>query len=781
MREKRTGIRVFQALILVCLVGCVSGQAPGPLYKDASQPVEKRIDDLLSRMTLAEKVGQLNVTAPWSMKFGEKKDQMKSGTEKWALGTLVEGIGPAGGFFALASSLSLEEPGEQAEFINYMQRLAVEKTRLGIPLLQVEEGTHGLMCAGGTIFPEGPALGGTWDMKLIRSVYEAAAREGRSIGVHGLCTLVIEPIRDPRLGRNQEAYSEDPYLSSAIAREIVRGTQGDDISLPDRLAAFLCHFPGQSQPHAGLERGAMDISERMLREVFLPSWEAGIKEMGAMGVMATYPAIDGVPTHASRKILTGILREELGFEGIVVTEGGGLETLIYEHLAENQKEAGAQALEAGVDVSITYEEGFKGAMLENVAEGRVSVEDIDRSVRRLLRLKLLLGLFENPYVDPAVAERESHTQEHQELALEAAREGIVLLKNEGNLLPLDKNVGRIAVIGPNADHVRNQLGDYVAAIVTQDVVTVREGIEAAVSSSTRVDYVKGCNVIGSDLNEISAARQAAAHADVAVVVLGENEWWTRNKQGTVGEAFDSATLELTGLQPELIRAVVETGTPTVLVLINGRPLAIRWCAENVPAIVEAWNPGEKGGLAVADVLFGGYNPSGRLTATFPRHAGQLPVYYNYKPSKEFWIDTGWGKPYVDMEPTPLFEFGFGLSYTEFSYSNLRVTPQETGPGGSIQISADICNTGARAGTEVVQLYLRDELATVSTPVKQLKGFEKVALQPGEQRTVKFTVGPEHLALLNRSLKWEVEAGDFAVMVGASSEDIRLTGGFTVTP
>lgn len=751
----------------------------GPAYLDFSLPVEKRVEDLLGRMTLEEKIGQMNMPCVYVGNLGRDIQSKFEACRKFAEGTYEQGIGPGGGFFTLPNTILHEGPRQQANFLNELQKIAVEKTRLRIPLLITEEGTHGLMCSGGTIFPEGLAIGSTWNMDMVHDIYTVAAKEARAIGVHQLFTLVIEPNRDPRLGRNQEGYSEDPYLCSCIAETIAGAVQGEDISASDKVVAGFCHYPGQSQPVSGLERGAMEISERMLREVFLPPWIAGIKKGGALGVMATYPAIDGVPVHASRKILTEILREELEFKGLVLGEGGGLSTLVYEKLAANQKEAGVLAVNAGVDVGISYEPAYMQPLIENVREGKVSMGVIDRSVRRILRLKFNLGLFENPYVDPARAEEISNSKEHQQLALQVAREGIVLLKNENNLLPLDKGVKSIAVIGPNADNKKNQLGDYVARTILQNIVTVLDGIKNKVSSETKVEYVKGCDVIGTELNEISEAQNAAKKADIAVVVLGENEWRTEGRKGTNGEGYDVASLDLTGFQEDLVKAVWETGTPTIVVLINGRPLSIRWIAEHVPSIVEAWIPGEQGGNAVADVLFGDYNPSGHLPITVPRHVGQLPVYYNFKPSKKHWIEHGWGKAYADMSALPLFEFGYGLSYTTFEYNNLRISPKVTGPAGEIHISVDVKNTGDRQGEEVVQLYINDVISSVTTPVKELKDFEKVKLNSGEQKTVMFTLTPEHLFLLDRNLECVVEPGTFDVMIGSSSEDIRLTGNFDI--
>ena len=608
--------------------------------------------------------------------------------------------------------------------------------------------------------------------RITTRALETAAREARATGIHLLFTLVVEPNRDPRLGRNQEGYSEDPFLCATIAGAIVRGVQGEDISAGDKAVAGLCHYPGQSAPVSGMEQGAMEISERMLREVFLPSWEAGIRKNGALGVMVTYPEIDGIPAHASKLLLTHVLREELGFQGLVLSEGDGFETLVVRKVAADQKQAGALAIEAGVDVGITFEEAYLRPLVENVREGAVALEDVDRSVRRVLRLKFTMGLFENPYVDPQQAIEVSHNKTHRGLALEAAREGIVLLKNEGPLLPLGKETGSIAVIGPNADDSRNQLGDYTSDVILQEIITVLAGISAKVSAGTQVSYVKGCDVVEPGVDEIALAREAASKADVAVVVVGENERFKPGNLGTDGEHKDVASLDLSGRQLELIQAVQATGTPTVVVLINGRPLSIRWVAENVPAIVEAWIPGERGGEAVADVLFGDFNPSGRLPVTIPRHVGQLPAYYNYKPSKAFAIGrTG----YVDLQATPLFEFGFGLSYTKFEYGSLKIIPGRARVSDTVAVRLEVRNTGGRAGVETVQLYIADRLSSVVTPVKQLRGFEKVALAPGEKKTVTFNLTPEDFSLLDRELRRVVEPGWFDVMLGASCEDIRLRG------
>jgi beta-glucosidase len=772
-------LRLLQILAWTGIVLYLPAADQAPVYLDSTQSIERRVEDLLSRMTLKEKVGQMNMPCVYEDALGPDIPSKREALRRFTLGTCTQDIGPGGGFFTAANEVMREGPADQAHFYNELQKIAVEKTRLKIPLLETEEGTHGVMCSGHTIFPEGPGIGSTWNPDLVREIYATAAREARSVGIHQLFTLVVEPNRDPRLGRNEEGYSEDPYLCARIAESIVLGAQGHDVSAGDKVVAGLCHYPGQSQPVSGFEKGAMEISERMLREVFLPPWVAGIRKAGALGVMATYPAIDGIPTHASKQILTEILREELGFRGLVLGEGSGIETIVWEHVAATQKEAGAIALKAGLDVGISYEAGFMKPLIENVEEGKVSMDLIDRAVRRILRQKFVLGLFERPYVDPDHAVATVHRREHQDLTLRAARESIVLLKNERGILPLRKDLKSIAVIGPNADHDRNLLGDYVSHVIPQHVVTVLEGIKGLVPDSARVFYAKGCDVWGADRSGFEDAVKAAKHADVAVVVVGENERYSPQK-GSNGEGRDVASLDLTGVQEDLIREVQATGTPTVVVLVNGRPLSIRWTAENVPAIIETWLPGELGGRAVAEVLFGDYNPGGKLPVTVPRHAGQLPAFYNFKPTKGRLKDDRMEvQEYVDMPGSPLFPFGHGLSYTKFEYSNLKISPAWIGPWGEVQVGVDVQNIGQRQGAETVQLYVNDLVSSVTRPVRELKGFEKIILQPGEKRTVRFKLGPEELSFLDRNLEPVVEPGTFRVMVGSSCDDIRLGANFEV--
>jgi beta-glucosidase len=738
-------------------------------------------------MTLKEKVGQLNLPCVYVDDLGKDISAKVEACRKFAAGTYTHEIGPGCGFFTLANEILHEGARQQADYFNELQKIALTQTRLKIPVLEDEEGTHGGMFPGATVFPEGLAVGSSFDMDLVKAIYAAAAAEARAVGIHMLSTLVMEVDRDPRMGRNEEAYTEDPYLYMRIGETMVRAMQGSDISGPDKVIAVLTDFPTQSEPASGLERGALEMSDRSLRENFMPPWIGAITKAGGLGVMAGYPEVEDVPAHASVKWMNDVLRQEIGFKGIVESEGGGIGTLLYEHIVPTQKEAGLLALRAGVDLGISYEPAYMGLLVESVEEGRVPMALVDRALRRVLEQKFRLGLFENPYVNVDHAVQVVHSQANQNLALRAGREGIVLLKNDKSLLPLKKDLKSVAVIGPNADDVMNQLGDYSPKKVLQHVTTVIEGIRAAVSPQTKVSLVRGCEITGTDKSGFAEAVKAAKGADVAIVVVGERQHETNgvdsHGQPTDGEGHDVASLDLTGVQEDLIQAVSATGTPTVVVLINGRPLSTRWTAEHVPALVEAWEPGERGGEAVADVLFGNYNPTGRLAISVPRHSGQLPVYYNYKPSKAYWTGEGSSshRGYVDMPGTPLYPFGYGLSYTTFEYSNLHVDPSEIHPGGEARVTLDVKNTGTWSGVDTVQLYIHEKYAPISTPVKQLRGFEQVALPPGETKTVTMKLTPEDLQLLDIDMRWCVVPGDFEIMIGKSSADIALQGMLKVAP
>lgn len=751
-----------------------------PLYLDPAQPVDERVDDLMKRMTLEEKVGQLNLPCVYVDALGKTIPEKIEAIRKFTAGTYTNEIGPAAGFFTLANTLEQKDLTTEVNYFNELQRIALTQTRLKIPLLQDEEGTHGGMFPGATVFPEGLSIGSTFDMPLVNQIYAASAEESRAMGIHVLSTLVLELDRDPRMGRNMEAYSEDPYLYAQIAKNIVEGAQGSNIDAPDKVVALMTDFPTQSEPSSGMERGAIEVSERSLRENYLVPWVAAFNA-GALGVMAGYPEIDDIPEHSSEKWNTDVLRHELGFKGIVESEGDGFDSIIYENVAPDQKQAGEMALRAGVDMDITYEPAYMGPLVQAVRDGEISEALVDRAVRRVLELKFRLGLFEHPYVDLAHAQQVVHSEQHQALALQVARESIVLLKNENNLLPLSKDLKTIAVIGPDADDGWSQLGDYSPSVVPHDITSILDGIKQQLPQA-KILYARGCDVIDGT-EDFAPAIAAARKAQVAIVVVGEHP--DNAGKGTVrptdGEGYDVASLNLTGHQEDLVRSIQATGTHVVLVLVNGRPLAIPWEAAHVPAIVEAWEPGERGGEAVADVLFGDTNPSGRLSITIPRDSGQLPDYYNFKPSKAYWVQKGWSHDggYVDMPGTPLYPFGYGLSYTQFRYSNLHLDSTQISEGGKVKVTVDVQNTGSRPGTETVEMYLHEHYAPVSLPVQQLRGFERVTLNPGETKTVIMTIRPEDLMLLDRDMLWKVAPGTFDVMIGNSAADIALRDSFQV--
>ena len=760
-------------------------------YLDPSQPIEARVEDLLERMTLEEKAAQMNVLMGSGMGglMGELMGSMpqeelealltRLGVTEEQIGQLSELGGDAileqdgsfpserakrvigesgiGAIFGLTQS---SEPKLAAEIANKLQRLAIEDIRLGIPILLCEEGVHGHVARGATIFPQAIGMASTWDPDLVREIGSVIAGETRAVGGHQVYSPVLDLGRDPRWGRTEETYGEDPYLASRLAVAMAKGLQGENLADGHSIVSTPKHFGGHGEPLGGRDSNMEGITERDLREIHFVPFQAAFEEAGALGAMPAYSMIDGVPCTASRKLLTNILREEWGFEGYVVSDASAIEGLYAKHrIAESLKKAVKLAVEAGVD-SHLWGPGFTEPLVELVQEGQVAEETVDKAVRRILRVKFLLGLFENPYVDPEHAGQVCDSREHRSLALEAARQSIVLLKNEGKLLPLAKDVKSILVAGPNAHNPRNQLGDYSGWSL---VVTILDGIKARVAPGAEVRYAKGCDVKGTSTEGIAEAVEAAKGSDVAIVVVGGSSWTV---EGTSGEGTDRATLNLPGAQEELIKAIHKTGTPVVVVMINGRPLTVNWAVEHVPAIIEAWYPGEEGGNAVADVLFGDYNPGGKLPITFPRAVGQLPLYYNYKPS-------GRAYDYVFTPFQPLFEFGYGLSYTEFNYSNLEITPETIGPAGKVKVSVEVQNVGDRRGDEVVQLYVNDVVSSVVTPLKELKGFKRVTLDVGEKMTVEFTLTPAHLSVLDRHMERVVEPGTFEAMMGG------LTGRFEV--
>ena len=762
------------------------------VFRDSTKSIKTRVKGLLSEMTLEEKLSQLG-----SVFSSALLEDGKFILEK-AEGLLSNGIGQIS---AIGRTSGLP-PRELAGLSNEIQKFLRENTRLGIPAIIHEECLNGFRAKGATIFAQNIGLASTFESDLLGRITDVIRQQMRAAGIHQGLAPVVDVARDPRWGRVEETFGEDPYLVTRMAVSYVRGLQSDDIS--QGVVATLKHFVGHGLPEGGMNCAPAHIPPRLLREVYLYPFEKAIKEGGALSVMNAYHELDGIPCGASEELLTGILRNEWGFDGIVVSDYYAISQLVTSHrICQGNADAARLALEAGIDIELPVFHCYAQPLKEQVEKGVVSEALVDRAVSRILSLKFKLGLFENPYVESEKAAHVINMPEYRELALEAARKSIVLLKNDNAWLPLDKDIRTIAVIGPNADSQRNLLGDYTypsgagyelapnkdtgkAEVVWKDreilagivkvppVISILEGIRAKVAGNARVLYTRGCEINDASTEGFAEAVKTARSADVAVVVVG-------GKSGllpdcTCGEMRDSAGLGLPGVQESLVKAISETGAPVVLVLINGRPCALTWMAEKIPAIVEAWLPGQEGGRAVADVLFGDYNPGGKLPVSFPENAGQVPVYYGHKPSGG--RSAVWGD-YVDCRAGPLFEFGYGLSYTTFGFSGLSIEPKKVSPAGDVSVKINVQNTGNRAGDEVVQLYINDVVASVTRPVKELKGFQRIHLKPGEKKRVEFTLPAESLAFYNRNMKRVVEPGFFKVMVGRSSADILLEGEFEV--
>jgi beta-glucosidase len=713
--------------------------AKKPLYLDPGQRVEERVEDLLGRMTLEEKIGQL---CQYHM-FQEKHEAL---LKQGQIGSFLNVIG--------------------AENTNNAQKIAVEQSRLGIPLIFGLDVVHGYK----TIFPIPLGIASSWNPELAKKTARIAAAEASFEGIRWTFAPMVDVSRDPRWGRIAEGNGEDPYLGSAMARAMVEGFQGADLADPDAVVACPKHYVAYGGAEGGRDYNTVDVSERTLRDVYLPPFKAAV-EAGAGTVMSAFNDLNGVPTSGNRFTLTTILREEWGFKGFVVSDWNSIAELVNHGTAATLAEAAKEGLEAGVDMDMVSNV-YATYLAQLVKEGKVSEKHVDTAVRRILGVKLRLGLFERPYVDPERAGKVLKCKAHVEAALDAARESLVLLKNEGNLLPLKKNLKTLAVIGPLADNQADLLGCWAYTGDPKDAVTVLEGIKSKASPKTEILYAEGCEIEGASKEGFEDAVGKAKATDVAILVVGEGRFMS-------GEASSRSKLDLPGVQEELVKAVCETGMPVVLVLLNGRPLSIQWSAEHVAAVLEAWHPGIQGGSAVADVLFGDYNPGGRLPVTFPRTVGQVPIYYNYKNTGRPSSEERWSTKYIDIPYTPLFPFGHGLSYTRFEYSNLKVTPETIKPDGQVKVSVDVQNIGEREGDEVVQLYIRDVVGSVTRPIKELKGFKRTTLKTSEKRSLEFTLGPEELSFTNREMKRVVETGTINVMVGKSSEDIQLTGSFEV--
>jgi beta-glucosidase len=655
-----------------------------------------------------------------------------------------------------------------AVWTNSIQRIAVEESRLGIPLLFGLDVIHGYR----TIFPIPLATAASWDPELVTAIERVAAREARATGVNWTFAPMVDIARDPRWGRISEGAGEDPYLGAVMAAARVRGFQGTDLTSHEHVLATLKHYVTYGAAIGGRDYNSVDMSERSLREIYLPPFRAGV-DAGAGSIMTAFNLLNGVPTTANPFTMDSILRGEWGFMGLVVSDWESVGELLVHGYAADTAEAALRAINASLDMDMVSGV-YASALAQLVRDGMVPDTVVDASVRRVLRAKFSLGLFDNPYVDPARETAVLLREDHVALSRAAAAQSMVLLKNDGGLLPLGDDLDSIAVIGPLADNRLDVRGSWHARGLPQDVVTVLEGIRARAASTTSITSAVGTTITGAERDGFADAVAVARTADLAIVVVGERE-------GETGEAASRTSLDLPGVQQELVQAVVETGTPVVVVLMSGRPLTIPWIAAHVPAVLQAWHPGSQAGHAVADVLWGEVNPSGKLPVSFPRSVGQLPVYYardnTGRPRDE--ADKFTSK-YLDSPNTPLFAFGHGLSYTTFEYADLALSADTIAPEETISVSAVVTNTGTVAGAEVVQLYIRDRVASVVRPIRELRGFTKVFLEPGETRTVAFEVGPRDLGFYNQDMQWVVEPGAFSVWVGWNSAD-GLEGSFVVHP
>ena len=769
---------------MVCTLGFTQSSPSLPAYKDPSLSIDIRLSDLLSRMTLEEKVGQLLCPLGWEMyeihgnevcpsgKFKQLIKERNVGmlwatyrADPWTKKTLANGLNPE----------------MAAKAGNALQKYVMENTRLGIPMFLAEEAPHGHMAIGATVFPTGIGMAATWSPELVKEVGQVIAKEIRSQGGHISYGPVLDLTRDPRWSRVEETFGEDPVLSGILGASMVDGLGGGNLSQKYATIATLKHFLAYAVPEGGQNGNYASVGIRDLHQNFLPPFRKAI-DAGALSVMTSYNSIDGIPCTSNHYLLTQLLRNEWKFRGFVVSDLYSIEGIHESHFVAPTKEnAAIQSVTAGVDVDLGGDAYTN--LCHAVQSGQMDKTVIDTAVCRVLRMKFEMGLFEHPYVDPKIAAKTVRRKEHIELARKIAQSSITLLKNENSILPLSKTINKVAVIGPNADNRYNMLGDYTAPQEDSNVKTVLDGILTKLSPF-RVEYVRGCAIRDTTVNEIEQAIEAARRSEVVIVVVGGSsarDFKTSYKEtgaavaeeGSVsdmecGEGFDRASLSLLGRQQELLESLQKTGKPLIVVYIEGRPLEKNWASEYADALLTAYYPGQEGGNAIADVLFGDYNPSGRLPISVPRSVGQIPVYYNKKAPRNH--------DYVEVSSSPLYSFGYGMSYTTFEYSDLQVVQKSA---RCFEVSFKVKNTGKYDGEEVSQLYMRDEYASVVQPMKQLKHFERFHLKKGEEKKVTFVLTEEDFFLVNDTLKKVVESGTFQVMIGSSSDDIRLEKSISV--
>ena len=759
---KRKSVMLLFSALAFTFISCNEEM----IYKDASQPIEKRVKNLMKHMTLEEKVGQM---CQWvgleHMKSAERdltETQLRTNTARgFYPGITVEDVeqmgrdGKIGSFFHV---LTTKEA-------NYLQGLAQE-SRLQIPVLIGIDAIHGNgMVAGATVYPTNIGLASMFDVDLVEETCRQTALEMRATGSQWTFNPNVEVARDPRWGRVGETFGEDPYLVAELGAASVRGYQGTDFSKTENVLACGKHFIGGSQPINGTNGSPTDVSERTVREVFFPPFKATV-DAGVFSFMMAHNELNGIPCHSNEWLMSDVLRKEWNFKGFVVSDWMDIEH-IYDlhHTATDDKDAFYQSVEAGMDMHM-HGPKFYEDIIELVKEGKIAEQRIDEACEKILYAKFQLGLFENPFTDENNINDVLYNPKHKKTALECARKSIVLLENKTGLLPLaEKKYKKIFVTGPNADN-QSILGDWALPQPEENVTTVLEGLKAMAPETEFTFIDQGWNIREMSKEKVNKAIQQAGKADLAILVLGEhslrNNWYDK----TCGEDCDRSDINLAGLQQQLAEGIIKQGVPTIVILVNGRQLGIEWIAQNATALVEVWEPGCMGGQAVAEIIYGKVNPSGKTPVTIPRHAGQIQMIYNHKPSMYF-------HPYALTESTPLYHFGYGLSYTNYAYSNLTLSKKDINENERVDVCVDVTNAGKVDGEEIVQLYIRDVVSSATRPVKELKDFKRISLKAGETKTVKFTLPASKLAFYDKNMNWVIESGEFEIMLGASSMDKDL--------
>ncbi len=729
-------ILLLPLILLAALISFSGSFNPG---KNPDEYIEKRIDSVLAKMTLDEKIGQLVQIVG----MDQAKERLIRDEQ---IGSVLIGM---------------KGPAE----CNRIQKIAVEETRLGIPLIFANDIIHGYS----TIFPIPLGEAASWNPNLVKAACRISAFESASQGTRWTYAPMVDIARDPRWGRIVEGSGEDPYLGSVFAAARVEGFQGERLDNKTSVAACPKHYVAYGGAEGGRDYNTVDISERTLREVYLPPFHAALKS-GAASIMSAFNDLNGIPASANHFTLTEVLRNEWKWDGVVISDYNAVGELVRHHFAKNMKEAALRGFKAGVDIDMVGDSIDGNPYAPNlknlVEEGKISEKEIDNSVRNVLRLKFRLGLFDNPYTDTTYFKEHNLSKSFRDsAALQLAKESIVLLKNENDLLPLSKNIKRIALIGPFADNKNDLTGPWAGGYKLENIISVLQGLKNTINSNTIIDYVKGCNVNDSDYTDFAPAVEAARKADVVIFTAGESKDMS-------GEAESKTNLNIPFIQEELLKRISETGKPVVVILMNGRPLTINWISENIPAVIEAWYLGNQAGNAIAQVLFGDYNPSGKLPVTFPRSTGQIPLYYYQKfTGRPFDAEDKYTSKYTDSPNTPLYPFGYGLSYTSFTYDTVIAAKRSIRKGESTTVSVNIKNTGKYAGDEVVQMYIRDDYASVTRPVKELKAFKKLNILPGESKKVEFEITPDMLSFLDLNLNPVVEPGTFTVFIGRNSSDL----------